>query len=47
MKNNLETLRMHKGVAQTVHLSIIYIKQTDGGFPRREKIGCAPNLNQD
>jgi len=47
MINNLETLRMYKGVVQTVHLFIVYIKQTDEGFSRRKKIGCAPNLNQD
>ncbi|MFP7737332.1 hypothetical protein ACLHDF_29330 [Priestia aryabhattai] len=34
-------------MAQTVHLSIGYSKQTDGRFSRQKKIGRASNLSQD
>ncbi|MCF6800085.1 hypothetical protein L1M59_28575 [Bacillus sp. ET1] len=40
-------LRMHQVVAQTIHLSIGYRKQADGGFSRQKKMGRALNLNQD
>ncbi|MGF7071183.1 DNA polymerase V [Priestia megaterium] len=40
-------LRMHQVVAETVHLSIGYSKQTGGGFSRQKKMGRASNLSQD
>ncbi|MGG4382674.1 damage repair protein [Priestia megaterium] len=40
-------LRMHQVVAQTIHLSIGYSKQTGGGFSRQKKMGRASNLSQD
>ncbi|WP_456364827.1 DinB/UmuC family translesion DNA polymerase [Priestia aryabhattai] len=40
-------LRMHQVVAQTIHLSIGYNKQTGGGFSRQKKMGRASNLSQD
>ncbi|WP_276319762.1 DinB/UmuC family translesion DNA polymerase [Priestia megaterium] len=40
-------LRMHRVVAQTIHLSIRYSKQAGGGFSRQKKMGRASNLNQD
>ncbi|MGX1373057.1 hypothetical protein RKD56_000135 [Priestia megaterium] len=40
-------LRMHQVVAQTIHLSIGYSRQTDGGFSRQKKMGRASNLSQD
>ncbi|MFF2596701.1 hypothetical protein ACFVSZ_25400 [Priestia megaterium] len=40
-------LRMHQVVAQTIHLSIRYSKQTGGGFSRQKKMGRASNLSQD
>jgi len=38
---------MHQVVAQTIHLSIGYSRQTDGGFSRQKKMGRASNLSQD
>ena len=38
---------MHQVVAQTIHLSIGYSKQTGGGFSRQKKMGRASNLSQD
>ncbi|AKP78630.1 DNA polymerase IV [Priestia megaterium Q3] len=40
-------LRMHQVVAQTIHLSIGYSKQTGGGFSRQKKMGRDSNLSQD
>ncbi len=40
-------LRMHQVVAQTIHLSIGYSKQTGRGFSRQRKTGRATNLSQD
>ncbi|KWU54160.1 Y-family DNA polymerase [Priestia megaterium] len=40
-------LRMHQVMAQTIHLSIGYSKQTGGGFSRQKKMGRASNLSQD
>ncbi|MFP3845717.1 Y-family DNA polymerase [Priestia filamentosa] len=40
-------LRMHQVVAQTVHLSIGYSKQTGKGFSRQRKMVRSSNLSQD
>ncbi|KYG33427.1 Y-family DNA polymerase [Priestia endophytica] len=40
-------LRLHQVVAQTIHLSIGYSKQTGKGFSRQKKMIRASNLSQD